>query len=332
MPCKVAIIGVESIVGRELVRVLEEQVFPLTDLHLFESEKGIGNTILFNNKNLIIEELSEHVLKEGRFKFVFFAGFSDKDVREYASIALESGAVVIDHTSYFFTKQHQVPVIAPPINSKELKKESVIAVVPNSIAFQASMCLAPIQEKCSILDINISALCAVSEFGDEGVADLENQIDSIFYGKEPGSLVFPYQIAYNVIPYMDSVDNNENEIENTASEQLKMLLDQPDMEITVNSMIVPVIRGNCLNIVFEVDGDLSEEEVLELWKENDLLSVNEGDFSPWNAEGSYKILIGKFRKVSQKRNKFYFCCSADNILMNKVSTMLSIAEQLMKLR
>lgn len=167
-----AVVGATGVVGRTILKVLEEKNLPISEYHFLASAKSAGKKIMFNNTEYIVEELNEKSFVNIQFA-IFSAG--SEIAKKYAPIAAESGCKVIDNSSAF-RMEKEIPLIVPEVNFDEIKKSDMIIANPNCSTIQAVLALSPLDEAFRIKRVVYSTYQAVSGAGRNGIIDLENGI------------------------------------------------------------------------------------------------------------------------------------------------------------
>lgn len=327
MACKVAIIGACSLVGRELLKTLSDRSFPLTELRLFEVEHSVGQHLSFNKEDILVEEISEHVLKDNHFRFVFFAS-GYKNTQMFAKIAQEAGSIVIDLSHYSY--QHLSSTLSvPDINFK--KSENNTYSSPTSLAIQLSSVLAPIQAISAITSVNVSTYQSVSGAGYFGVEELERQITEINDGKEASVHYFDKQIAFNVLPQIDHINaDGWTKEELLVSEEVQTILNDKNLSVSLTCVRVPVLRGHSVSVMVELEKELSFEEIYTAWEEHGFSVYKNDEYpTPWELEDSKDIGVGRLRVDQKNANRYYFWAVSDNITSGMSLNPVLIAEQLL---
>jgi len=327
MPCGVAIIGACGLVGRELINILSDRAFPLSKLRLFDSEYGAGTRLPFGEEELLVEELSEHALREGHFKFVFFTSGS-VITEHFAKIASDSGSIVIDNSSYY-RNDIDVPLIVPEINGDILKDYKGIIANPNCSTIQLALSLYPIQQITKVKRVVMSTYQAVSSSGHFGVEELERQIVEIEDGKEASLHYFPEQIAFNIFPQIDVFsENGWTKEEIRINQEIQKIFSAPSLNVISTCVRVPVLRGHCQSIMIELEDNLSIDQILEVWEEFSSLTVFKGEDypTPWNFEGLIDTGVGRLRKDPVQSNTYHYWCVSDNLLRGAAFNAIHTAE------
>ena len=210
----VAVVGATGAVGNMMLRILEERRFPVKSLKLLASERSVGKKLSFSGKDYSVE-----LLKEDSFKGVDIALFSAGADRSkvFAPVAAESGAVVIDTTS-FFRMDSRVPLVVPQVNKDQIKNHNGIIANPNCSTIGMVVALNPIHKAAKIKRVVVTTFQSVSGAGQSAVKELEEQARA--WGKNEPLHVkkFQHQIAFNVIPHIDVFTEN-----GYTKEEMKMV-------------------------------------------------------------------------------------------------------------
>ena len=194
-----AVVGATGLVGRMVIKVLEEKNLPISNYLFFASKKSSGSKISLLNKEYTVRELNEHSFDSKIDYAIFCAG--GEISKKYCPIAVSKGTVVIDNSSAFRMDKN-VPLVVPEVNKEDIFLHNGIIANPNCSTIQAMVALKPLNDKYNIKRIVYSTYQAVSGAGQEGINDLNNTLN----GKE--NKKFPYKIANNCIPHIDSFLEN----------------------------------------------------------------------------------------------------------------------------
>ena len=253
---KVAIVGSTGVVGRTVLKVLEEKNFQNVSYVLFSSKKSAGSKIKFLNQDYIVCELTETSF-DSHFDYAIFCAGGETS-KKYAPIAAEKGCIVIDNSSVFRMDEN-VPLVVPEVNSNKISYNNGIIANPNCSTIQAVVCLKPLDEKYNIKRIVYSTYQAVSGAGRYGIEDLENK-------NQEGSLKkFPHPIYNNCLPHIDTfLPDGYTKEEYKMINETRKILDKPDLPITVTCVRVPVVNchSECINIEFEKEFELYDVKIL----------------------------------------------------------------------
>lgn len=323
---KLALVGATGLVGRTAIQVLEEKNLPISEYAFFASKKSAGSTVSLLGKEYIVQELTENSFDAG-FDFAIFSAGSDT-AKKYAPIAASKGCIVIDNSSAF-RMDDDIPLVVLEVNSEDLNHHKNIIANPNCSTIQAVVALKPLDEKYKIKRIVYSTYQAVSGAGKHGVEDLENTLK----GLEPKK--FPYPIANNCLPHIDSfMDNGYTKEEIKMIQETRKILHRPDLRVTATTVRVPVVNSHSesINVEFENDFDLEE---LKLVLKNSPGIILEDDIKnnvyplATNASGYDEVFVGRIRRDNSVPFGINLWVVADNIRKGAASNAIQIVEKMM---
>ena len=253
----VAVLGATGAVGQEMIRVLEEQNFPLQRLIPLASSRSVGTTVTFRGMEIPVQE----VCPEAFAGVDLVLGAADNDTAlQWAPVIRAAGAVFIDNSSAF-RMDPDVPLVVPEVNGQDVKLHKGIISNPNCTtaitltAVQALDAISPIQSMV------VSSYQAVSGAGIGGPVELQQQVEAISRGEKVEPTVFPYQIAYNLIPQIGM----EQEYGYTAEEMKlhyegRKILHRPELKVSCTCVRVPVMRCHSMSVRIRFARPISVEE------------------------------------------------------------------------
>ena len=254
--CKVAIVGASGLVGRTVLRILEEKSFSHISYTLFSSAKSANTKIRFLGQDYILCELTENSF-DTHFDYAIFCAGGNVS-QKYAPIAVSKGCIVIDNSS-IFRMEPDVPLVVPEVNPEDISLHKGIIANPNCSTIQAVLPLKAIDQKYPIKRIIYSTYQAVSGSGRLGIEDLETKAEGNNLKK------FPYSIYNNCIPHIDIfMEHGYTKEEYKMIQETRKILHHPDLAITATSVRVPVVNchGECINIELENDFDIYDIRLL----------------------------------------------------------------------
>src|SRR5438270_7153739 len=196
----VAVVGATGAVGIEMIKTLEKRNFPVGKLTLLASARSAGKKLQFRGQDITIQELTKNSFT-GIDIALFSAGGSIS--KEFAPIAARAGCVVVDNSSAF-RMDDSVPLVVPEINAADVKKHKGIIANPNCTTAITLMALYPLHQAFSVKRIFASSYQAVSGTGAKAIEELRRQVDQLVQGQPATKEVYPHQIAFNVLPHVDS--------------------------------------------------------------------------------------------------------------------------------
>ena len=332
-----AVAGATGNVGREIIQILEDKNFPVDQLFLLASSRSKGQTIEFRGEQLIVEDLAEFDFSKTQIALFSPGG---KISAEFAPKAAKEGCIVIDNTSHFRMKKN-VPLIVPEVNAKDLESffnndgRSNIIANPNCSTIQMVLALKPLHDKAIINRVVVSTYQSVSGAGKDAMDELFNQTKGIYSNKNIEKNKFTKQIAFNVIPHIDSfVDNGNTKEEEKMVNETKKILDE-GIQLSATCVRVPVFIGHAESINIEFDSPLSDKDATELLKNFDGVSVidyrkDEGYVTPVEIAGEDKVYVSRIRNDYSVENGLNIWVVADNLRKGAALNAVQIAEILVQ--
>ena len=324
--CRLAIVGATGLVGRTVLKVLEEKNLPIDEYVLFASSKSAGKILKFMDKDYQVQELNENSFDSGFDYAIFSAGGSTS--KKYAPIAASKGCIVVDNSSAF-RMDEDVPLVVPEVNPEEIKNNHGIIANPNCSTIQAVLPLKALDDKYTIKRIVYSTYQAVSGAGKKGLADLENGRKGITKLEK-----FPYPIYNNCLPHIDVfTENGYTKEEMKMINETRKILKRPDLKITATTVRVPVENSHSesINVEFEKTFELSE--LVETLKNFEGIVVQDDPASELyplatNANGHDEVFVGRIRRDFSVENGVNLWVVADNIRKGAASNAIQIVEKM----
>ena len=331
---RVAVVGATGLVGGEMIQVLEERGFPVSELLPLASVKSLGSVVHFQDKDVDVQ-----VARPEAFENVDIALFSAGGAlsKELAPEAAKRGAIVIDNSSAW-RMDPEVPLVVPEVNAKAIagyKTKNIIAN-PNCSTIQMVVALAPLHAKAGLNRVTVSTYQAVSGAGREAMDELREQVGLLFRGEDIEPSIFPHPIAFNAIPRIDvPSDDGYTKEEWKMVFETRKIMDLPELAITPTCVRVPVFNGHAESVIAEFDAPISVGEAREALKNGPGLFVQdeiENDVYPTQLEvnGSDATCVGRIRPALGFDNGLAFWCVADNLRKGAASNAVQIAEVLVR--
>jgi aspartate-semialdehyde dehydrogenase len=329
----VAVVGATGAVGIEMIKTLEKRNFPVGKLTLLASTRSAGKKLPFKGQQITVQEL-----KKDSFTGIDIALFSagSSISREYAPLAAQAGCVVVDNSSAF-RMDEKVPLVIPEINAGDVKWHKGIIANPNCTTAITLMALYPLHQAFGCKRIFASSYQAVSGTGAKAIAELERQVDEIVKGRTATKEVYPHQIAFNVLPHVDSFlatgyTKEEMKMENEG----RKIMHHPSFRASVTCVRVPVYRAHSVAVSAEFEKPVAVESAREVLKKAPGLQVidepanNKYPLPLYMAE-QYDCAVGRLRKDCALDNGLAFWISGDQLLKGAALNAVQIAEELLKL-
>ena len=325
---KVAIVGSSGLVGRTVLKVLEEKNFKNCTYFLFASKKSAGSKIQFLGQNYIIQELTENTFK---FKFdyaIFCAGGNVS--KKFIPLAVESGCTIIDNSSVYRMNK-DVPLVVPEVNPEKISENKGIIANPNCSTIQAIVALKPLDDRYKIKRIVYSTYQAVSGAGKAGIEDLENGIKGITPNK------FPYPIFNNCIPHIDVFESDGyTKEEYKMINETRKILNKPLLPITATCVRVPVknCHSESINVEFKTNFDIYDVKML-LQNSPGIVLVDDIDKNYYplatKSDGYDDVFVGRIRRDFSVPFGLNLWVVSDNLRKGAASNAVQILEKLLLL-
>jgi aspartate-semialdehyde dehydrogenase len=326
------VVGATGAVGIEMIKTLEKRNFPAGKLTLLASARSVGKKLKFRGQDVTVTELTKDSFK-GIDIALFSAGGSIS--KEFAPIAAKAGCVVVDNSSAF-RMDPNVPLVVPEINASDVKSHKGIIANPNCTTAIALMALYPLHKAFTVNRIFASSYQAVSGTGAKAIEELKRQVGEIVAGKPVTKEVYPHQIAFNVLPQVDSFlptgyTKEEMKMENEG----RKIMHHPNFRASVTCVRVPVYRSHSIAVSAEFERPVTVEAARAVLKKApglDLVDEPENKKYPMPLFTSEKdnCEVGRIRKDCAMDNGLCFWVSGDQLLRGAALNAVLIAEELLK--
>ena len=296
----IAIAGASGAVGQELLRVLDEQNFPIDSLRLFGSARSAGRAYFFRGKDYVVEELT----RESDFSGIdiAFTSAGASTSREYADVITRHGALMIDNSSAF-RMDSDVPLVVPEVNGNDaLCRPRNIIGNPNCTTIQMVVALKPIDDLSRIRRVHVATYQAASGAGAAAMDELTKQFQEIADNRTPTIEKFAYQLAYNVIPQIDVfTDNGYTKEEMKMYNETRKIMHSDDIKVSATCVRVPVMRAHSEAIWVETERPVSVEEAVEAFEKAPGLVVKDNPAEkqypmPLDLANEDPVYVGRIRK------------------------------------
>ena len=329
-PKHLAIVGATGAVGIEMLRVLERRDFPVASLRLLASPRSAGKSLSFRGREHTVEPLSEDSFK-GIDIALFSAGGGIS--KEFAPHAVNSGAVVVDNSSAF-RMDPKVPLVVPEINAAAVSSHSGILANPNCTTAITLMALHPLHRAFGLRRIIASSYQAVSGTGARAIEELRDQVEAISAGKSFTKEVYPHQIAFNVIPQVDSfLDDGYTREEMKMQNEGRRIMDLPDLTASVTCVRVPVYRAHSVSVTAQFEHPVSLEKAREVLEAAPGVRLHDDPAAalypmPIECSGEDDCRVGRLRLDCALPNALTFWVCGDQLLKGAALNAVQIAELL----
>ncbi|WP_375287983.1 aspartate-semialdehyde dehydrogenase [Sphingomonas sp.] len=333
MGYRVVVAGATGNVGREMINILAEREFPLDDLAVLASSRSVGDTVDYgeSGKQYRVQNI-EHFDPAGWDMALFAIG--SEATKVYAPKFAAAGCTVIDNSS-LYRMDPDVPLIVPEVNPEAIdgyKAKNIIAN-PNCSTAQMVVALKPLHDAAKIKRVVVATYQSVSGAGKQGMDELFEQSRNIFVGDPAEPKKFTKQIAFNVIPHIDSfLDDGSTKEEWKMVVETKKIMD-PKVKVTATCVRVPVFVGHSEAINVEFENEISAEEAQKILREAPgvmLVDKREdgGYVTPVECVGDFATFVSRVREDPTVENGLALWCVSDNLRKGAALNAVQIAELL----
>jgi aspartate-semialdehyde dehydrogenase len=327
----VAVVGATGAVGIEMIKTLEKRNFPVGKLTLLASARSVGKKLKFKGEQILVQELAADSFK-GIDVALFSAGGSIS--REFAPLAARQNCVVVDNSSAF-RQDDNVPLVIPEINSADVKLHKGIIANPNCTTAITLMALYPLHQAFGVTRIFASSYQAVSGTGAKAIEELERQVNEIVSGKPVTKEVYPHQIAFNVLPHVDSfLPDGYTKEEMKMQNEGRKIMHHPSFRASVTCVRVPVYRAHSVAVSAEFQKPITPEAAREVLKKAPGLDIIDDPANneyplPLHVAERYNCAVGRIRQDCAMENGLCFWVSGDQLLKGAALNAVQIAEVLL---
>lgn len=328
----VAVVGASGLVGSTLISLLEERQFPLKNLYLLASLQSVGKHIAWGGRAYALHDLASFDFTQTEIAFFCV---NNELASFYAPKAAALGNIVLDKSSYFRIHPH-VPLIIPEVNLLSLASfpQSRIIASPNCNTIPIAVGLKPLYDAVGITRINIATYQSVSGTGKEAVAELTEQSQQSLLKQPVQAKVYPQQIAFNVLPHIDTFQQNGYTTEEMKMvEELRKVFDHPHLPINPTAVRVPVYCGHSAAVHIETVEKMTAQQAQTLLAQAPGIRVITGSHpypTPLNdAAGKNEVYIGRIREDIGSDRGLNLWIVADNLRKGAALNTIQIAEHLM---
>ena len=329
----IAIVGASGAVGQELLAVLEQRQFPVSELRLFGSERSAGTTYRFRGKEHTVQLLQHDDAFQG--VDIAFVSAGAGVSRAYAEDITRFGAIMIDNSSAF-RMDEDVPLVVPEVNAADaLNSPRRIIANPNCTTIQMVVALQAIEQISHIKRVHVATYQAASGAGAQAMKELETQYRQVLNREEVTVNKFAYQLAYNLIPHIDVfTDNGYTKEEMKMYHETRKIM-HSDVKVSATCVRVPSLRAHSESIWIETEQPVSVAEAKAAFANAQgcvLMDEPENKIYPMPLflSGKDEVFIGRIRKDISDENGLSFWCVSDQIRKGAALNAVQIAEWLIK--
>ena len=328
----VAVLGATGAVGREMLKVLEERDFPVGKLIPLASARSAGKTMKFKGEDVVIREACDEAF-EG---VDIVLGAAENDIaKKFAPAIVAAGAVFVDNSSAF-RMDPKVPLIVPEVNAEDVKNHNGIISNPNCSTIITITAVNALNAIAPIRSMTASTYQAVSGAGAGGPIELMGEVEALSKGETYEPKIFPYQIAYNLIPQIGG-----EAFEGYTSEEMKMqnegrkIMHLPELKVSCTCIRVPVIRSHSISVSLHFDTPVTVQQVREAiakapgCKLVDDLGAKQYPM-PLDTTDQDLVFVGRIRPDLTDPNGVCLWCCGDQVRKGAATNAVQIAELLVK--
>lgn len=324
----IALVGATGMVGRAILKVLDERNFPFDALYCIASDKSAGESVKCKGKDFHVEALTPAVF-ERNIDIAFFSAGSQVS-RKYGPIAASKGIIVIDNSAEFRMDEH-VPLVVPEVNSHALKKHNNIISNPNCSTIQAMVALKPLHDMYGIKRLVISTYQAVSGSGIKGFEDLSNGLNGINKLQ-----AYPHSIYNNCLPHIDVFqENGYTKEEMKIIEETNKILEDPKIKVTATAVRVPIFNCHSESINVELKKDFKLDDIFKLYSHSEGIILQDDpkqNIYPLASKSNNtdQVYIGRIRRDFSINRGLNIWLVADNIRKGAATNAIQIAEKIIE--
>jgi aspartate-semialdehyde dehydrogenase len=325
----IAVVGATGLVGREFLRILETSNFPLGELRLLASARSAGTTLPFRGEQLPVAETTARSFDGQHFAFISATTEASK---HWAPIAAAAGAIAIDDSSAF-RMEANVPLVVPELNAADLDAHQRIVAIPNCSTTPLVLALQPLHAVNRATRVVVSTYQSVSGTGTAAVEELRQQTRALSTeGVAPAPEVYPKQIAFNLLPQIDSfLENGYTKEEWKMVQETRKILHEPDLPVTATCVRTPVYTCNSESVTVEFERPFDPDEARALLAAQpgiELMDDPEQALfpTPLDAAGKDPVYVGRLRRDVSHPSALTFWLVSDNLRKGAALNALQIAE------
>ena len=329
-PLKVAVLGSSGAVGSELLNILEERDFPISELRLLSSERSAGKKVNWKGEELLTKNTTE---KELLSVDLVLASAGGSISRKWLSTIKDQNAVLIDNSSAF-RLENDVPLVVPEVNSSDALKHNGVIANPNCTTILLTLVLSPLNNISPIKRVIISTYQSVSGAGQSAMEELKILTERYLKGDPQNSQVLPYSLAFNLFLHNSPMlANNYCEEEMKMLNETRKILNMPDLKVSSTCVRVPVLRAHSESINIEFESIVKPKDALEKLSQSAGIEIIE-DYEnnrfpmPNDVMGRDNVAVGRLRADISHPNGLELWLCGDQIRKGAALNAVQIAELL----
>ena len=331
-PVSIAVVGATGAVGQEFLSILETRDLPLKEIKLCASHRSAGKRIKVLGEELVVEETTPDSFNGVDIAFI---SVSTALSGEFGPIAVQKGALVIDDSSYF-RMDPDVPLVVPEVNGEDVEHHRGIISIPNCSTTPLVMALHPLNRVNPVRRVVADTYQSVSGAGGAAMDELREQTRTLLDGGQAHPKAQPHQIAFNVIPRIDSFGEDGYTKEETKMiNETRKIMHMPDMAVSATCVRVPVYISHSAAVHMEFDDPISPDDARRLLSEMPGVRVVDdpgagGYPMPLDAAGGDDVLVGRIRRDASHPNGLAMWIVSDNLRKGAALNAFQIAEEVLK--
>ncbi len=329
-PLKVAVLGSSGAVGSELLNILEERDFPVSELRLLSSERSAGKKVTWKGEELLTKNTTD---KEFLSVDLVLASAGGSISRKWLSTIKDQNAVLIDNSSAF-RLENDVPLVVPEVNSSDALKHNGVIANPNCTTILLTLVLSPLNNISPIKRVIISTYQSVSGAGQSAMEELKILTERYLKGDPQSSQVLPYSLAFNLFLHNSPMlANNYCEEEMKMLNETRKILNMPDLQVSSTCVRVPVLRAHSESINIEFESIVKPKDALEKLSQSAGIEIIE-DYEnnrfpmPNDVMGRDNVAVGRLRADISHPNGLELWLCGDQIRKGAALNAVQIAELL----
>ena len=325
---RVAVVGATGAVGKAFLQIAETRSFPIKSLRLLASARSAGSRMRFLGSEIKVEETTDRSFRGIDLAFI---SATTEASRHFAPLAVEAGAVAIDDSSAF-RMDVNVPLVVPEVNAGDLSREKRLVAIPNCSTTPLVLALAPLHRANPIRRVVVSTYQSVSGTGSAAMRELTEQTKQVLDGGHPEAEVYPHQIAFNLLPHIDSfLENGYTKEEWKMVQETRKIMHEPELPISSTCVRVPVYICHSEAVHAEFERSMTAEEARELLArtpgiELDEVGCPESYHHPVQAAGSDPVYVSRIRRDASHPNGLALWLVSDNLRKGAALNAIQIAE------
>ncbi|RPI67330.1 MAG: aspartate-semialdehyde dehydrogenase, partial [Ignavibacteriae bacterium] len=319
------VVGATGLVGRIMLRVLEERNVPVTSLRLLASARSAGEKVAFRGEDVVVEELTKDSF-DGCEYALFSAGGAIS--KEYAPISAAAGCVAIDNSSAW-RMDPNVPLVVPEVNGDDAFTHDGMIANPNCSTIQMVVALKPLHDAFGLTRVVSSTYQSVSGAGQKGVDQLADEIA----GREPTSRISPHQVAYNTVFHSFAEGDAWSEEEVKMIRETRRIMHLPDLRIAVTCVRVPVLGGHGEMVAIETERPITADAARAVLKQAPgIIVLDDPSHATYPtvqiSNNTDPVYVGRLREDPSTTNGLLMWVVADNLRKGAATNAIQILEYL----